>query len=317
MPADESGVSDAKDAQLREDRRLLGRLLGEVIREQVGEAMLERIESIRQTAVNFRRSEDDPEADTARVRATLEAQLDALDIEQTLHVVRAFSYFSHLLNIAEDAQQHRRRRAHAEAGAAPRPGSFMHALTRAREAGATPDALRAWFARARVSPVLTAHPTEVQRQSILDCEREIARLIEMPQDAVREAALRREILRLWLTSMLRLAKLDVKDEIANGLAYFDMTFFAVLPEVYGELEAALAVDLGQDGEERHVEVGETVRDLVLHVELRQPPRRREPEPQDLAAQRRFSRTVLWHLDEPRDLALAVDAVALNLRWDVR
>jgi phosphoenolpyruvate carboxylase len=244
MPADENGVSDAKDAQLREDRRLLGRLLGEVIREQVGETMLERIESIRQTAVNFRRSEDDPEADTARVRAALEAQLDALDIEQTLHVVRAFSYFSHLLNIAEDAQQHRRRRAHAEAGAAPRPGSFAHALDRAQEAGATPDALRAWFARARVSPVLTAHPTEIQRQSILDCEREIARLIEMPQDAAREAALRREILRLWLTSMLRLAKLDVKDEIANGLAYFDMTFFSVLPEVYGELEAALAARCG-------------------------------------------------------------------------
>jgi phosphoenolpyruvate carboxylase len=248
MPADENGLSDPKDAQLREDRRLLGRFLGEVIREQVSEAMLERIESIRQTAVNFRRSEDDPDADTGRVKAQLEAQLDALDIEQTLHVVRAFSYFSHLLNIAEDAQQHRRRRAHAEAGASPRPGSFVHALARVHAAGLTPDRLRAWFARAQVSPVLTAHPTEVQRQSILDCEREIARLIEAPQDAARDAALRREVLRLWLTSMLRLAKLDVKDEIENGLAYFDMTFFAVLPEVYADLEAALAARFGPGGD---------------------------------------------------------------------
>ncbi len=244
MHADESDLSDTKDAQLREDRRLLGRLLGEVIREQVGDTMLERIESIRQTAVSFRRNEDDPEADAAGVKAALEAQLDALDIEQTLHVVRAFSYFSHLLNIAEDVQQHRRRRAHADTDAPPRPGSIVHALTRAREAGATADALRAWFARAHVSPVLTAHPTEVQRQSILDCEREIARLIELPQDDTRDTALRREVLRLWLTSMLRLAKLDVKDEIANGLAYFDMTFFDVLPQIYADLEAALANQFG-------------------------------------------------------------------------
>jgi len=244
MPADENGLSDTKDAQLRDDRRLLGRLLGEVIREQVGDAMLERIESIRQTAVGFRRSEDDPEADAAGVKAALEAQLDALDIEQTLHVVRAFSYFSHLLNIAEDVQQHRRRHAHAEAAAPPRPGSVVHALARARDAGTTPDALRTWFARARVSPVLTAHPTEVQRQSILDCEREIARLIELPQDDTRDTALRREVLRLWLTSMLRLAKLDVKDEIANGLAYFDMTFFDVLPKIYADLEVALADQFG-------------------------------------------------------------------------
>jgi phosphoenolpyruvate carboxylase len=244
VPPESNGLSDPKDAQLREDRRLLGRLLGEVIGSQVSAAMLERIESIRQTAVNFRRSEDDPDVDTARVQAELEAQLDALDIEQTLHVVRAFSYFSQLLNIAEDEQQHRRRRAHA--GDPARPGSFAHALARIREAGVTAQHLRAWFARAQVTPVLTAHPTEVQRQSVLDCEREIARLIALPQDAARDAALEREVLRLWLTSMLRLAKLDVKDEIANGLAYFDMTFFAVLPEVYAELEAELAAEYGMD-----------------------------------------------------------------------
>jgi phosphoenolpyruvate carboxylase len=246
MPPDTNGLSDPKDAQLREDRRLLGRLLGEVIGAQVSPAMLERIESIRQTAVNFRRGEDDPEADTALIKAELDAQLDALDIEQTLHVVRAFSYFSQLLNIAEDEQQHRRRRAHTEAQGSAQPGSFAHALARVREAGVTTEALRAWFARAQVSPVLTAHPTEVQRQSVLDCEREIARLITLPQDAARDAALEREVLRLWLTSMLRLAKLDVKDEIANGLAYFDMTFFAVIPEVYAALEAALIPGFGPD-----------------------------------------------------------------------
>jgi phosphoenolpyruvate carboxylase len=206
---------------LSDDRRLLGRLLGDVVREQAGDAVFETIERIRQSAVGFRRAEAG--------RAGMEAQLDALDIEQTLHVVRAFSYFSMLLNIAEDAHRE-------EAGG---PGTFAHALERAREAGATDEALAAWFARARVSPVLTAHPTEVQRQSILDCERGIARLIGEPPGAARDAALERQVLRLWLTSMLRLSRLDVADEIANGLAYFRLTFFEELPRLYARLEAAL------------------------------------------------------------------------------
>ncbi|HJS76294.1 MAG TPA: phosphoenolpyruvate carboxylase, partial [Burkholderiales bacterium] len=160
---------EEKELLLREDRRLLGRLLGEVIRSQAGDAALERIERIRQTAVRFRKED---EAHEGGSRGELERELNSLDLEQTLHLVRAFSYFSHLLNIAEDEQQHRRRRAHADAGSPPRPGSFSYALERAREAGVDAQALLGWFARARVAPVLTAHPTEVQRQSILDCQRE-------------------------------------------------------------------------------------------------------------------------------------------------
>src|SRR3954471_10401527 len=134
-----------KELLLREDRRLLGRLLGDVIAEQVGAKTRERIEAIRQSAVRFRRAESD--------KSELATQLDALPIEETLHVVRAFSYFSHLLNIAEDAHQHRRRRAHADAHSPQRPGSLGYALERAAP-GRTADDLLAWFARARVSPVL-------------------------------------------------------------------------------------------------------------------------------------------------------------------
>jgi len=228
-------AEEAKEHLLREDRRLLGRLLGDAIREQVGEEMLDRIERIRQTAVAFHRTESGAQ----EARTELEALLNALDIEQTLHVVRAFSYFSHLLNIAEDTQQNRRRRAHAEAGSAPRAGSIAYALRRLSAEGLRGEEILAWFGRARVSPVLTAHPTEVQRQSILDCEREIARLLAEPQDAARDVRLRREVLRLWLTSMLRLTKLEVADEIANGLAYFRMTFTSELPRLYEEIEAAL------------------------------------------------------------------------------
>ena len=239
-------AAEDKEQPLREDRRLLGRLLGDVIEAQAGAATRERIESIRQTAVRFRRAkfEGAQAADAAAIRRELDAQLDALPIEETLHVVRAFSYFSHLLNIAEDAHQNRRRIAHAEAGAPSRPGSLAYALERAIAAGATPQALLQWFSRARVSPVLTAHPTEVQRQSILECEREIARLVAQPQSAARDDLLYAEVLRLWLTAMLRLAKLAVADEITNALAYFRSTFLSEVPRVFAELEQLLGERLG-------------------------------------------------------------------------
>src|ERR1041384_1691867 len=219
-----------KELALREDRRLLGRLLGEVIGAHVGEETRHRGETVRQSAVRFRRGESG--------QSELEAQLDALPIDQTLHVVRAFSYFSHLLNIAEDVQQNRRRHAHAEAGSPRRPGSITHALEKTEPESSIEEFI-SWFARARVSPVLTAHPTEVQRQSILDCEREIARLIGLPVSAERDEAIHAEVLRLWLTSMLRLHKLQVSDEVANGVNYFRLTFLADLPRLYAAFEHAL------------------------------------------------------------------------------
>ena len=228
-----------KEQLLREDRRLLGRLLGDVIAEQEGEAARERIEAIRQTAVRFRRS---AAGEAAQVKAELESRLDALPIEDTLRVVRAFSYFSQLLNIAEDAHQNRRRRAHAEGGSPRRPGSFGYALERA-PAGKSAAEILGFFARARVRPVLTAHPTEVQRQSILECEREIARLVALPPSPVRDRALHAEILRLWLTAMLRLSKLTVADEITNALAYFRLTFLSEIPRLYSDLEEALRLRL--------------------------------------------------------------------------
>jgi len=232
---DTLALVEEKELLLREDRRLLGRLLGEVIREQVGEEALARIERIRQTAVRFHREELGENGG----RAELERELNSLTPEQTLHLVRAFSYFSHLLNIAEDEQQHRRRRAHAAAGSPRRAGSFSYALERAREAGVEAQALLDWFARARVAPVLTAHPTEVQRQSILDCQREIARLLTRESSRERDEALHAEILRLWLTAMLRGTRLEVADEVANGLAYFRLTFLNELPRLYAEFEQAL------------------------------------------------------------------------------
>src|SRR5258708_9002322 len=115
---------DDKENPLREDRRLLGRLLGEVIREQAGAEALERIERIRQVAVTFRKENTS--------QAELDRLLNALNLDQTMDVVRAFSFFSHLLNIAEDQQQHPRRPAYAVARPPPPPRSLSHPLHQVR-----------------------------------------------------------------------------------------------------------------------------------------------------------------------------------------
>ena len=234
-----------RDRPLRDDTRLLGRLLGDVLREQTGEAGYERVEAVRQTAIRFRRGVGD-EADAARTH--LASLLDGLPIGEVLHVVRAFSYFSHLANIAEDVHQHRRRRDDARAGVAPSRGTLAAALATLGRDGVGRDAILRWCAASRVSPVLTAHPTEVQRRSILDAEREIAALLVQrdrgaltPDEAsANERKLRRRVLGLWQTAMLRLSRLQVVDEIENGLAYYRYTFLAELPRLYADL----AGDLG-------------------------------------------------------------------------
>ncbi len=236
-------MTQDKDAPLREDIRLLGRLLGDTVRDQQGAAAFELIERIRQNSVRFRRDDD------SGARRELEDILDALSREQTIQVVRAFSYFSHLANIAEDQHHIRRSRAHLIARSAAREGSLAHAVDTVIGSGrADSTGLVEFFSTALVSPVLTAHPTEVQRKSILNCETEIARLLDERDrmlltpdeaDATLEA-LRREVLTLWQTRVLRTAKLSVIDEVNNGLSYFNTTFLRELPRLYAALEDRLA-----------------------------------------------------------------------------
>ena len=140
------GHRDDKDLPLKEDTRLLGRVLGDVLRAQTGEAGFERIEAIRQTAIRFRRADAGRRGRGAR-RARRAAE-PAADRATSLDVVRAFSYFSHLANIAEDVHQNRRRRAHALAGSPPQRGSIAHALERLAAAG-----IDGADARARGSPM--------------------------------------------------------------------------------------------------------------------------------------------------------------------
>jgi phosphoenolpyruvate carboxylase len=235
-----------KDLPLRDDTRLLGRLLGDTVREQEGDDVFAAVERIRQSAVQLNQNPDRELGPAAR--AELEAILKDLSRDTMTSVVRAFSYFLHLANIAEDQHHLRRRRAHARSDSAPRDGSLQRALDRLQEAGVAADKLHAFFAAALVSPVLTAHPTEVSRQCILQCQHEIASLLDQrdrlqltPDEAEEnELTLRRAVLRLWRTRMLRPTRLAVVDEIRNGIRYYEATFFAELPRLYIHLQDLLS-----------------------------------------------------------------------------
>ena len=250
----------AKDNErpLVEDIRLLGRLLGDVIREQDGLAAFNLIEETRKLSVAFRRDAD-VESDRA-----LKKLLKGLTGDQTVSVVRAFTYFSHLANLAEDRHHIRRRAIHERAGDT-QEGSIDVALARLRWAGIAPKTIASTLARSFVSPVLTAHPTEVQRKSILDAERSIAQLLTARDDiktlalatsavspalaakdavtprelAANEAQLRARVMQLWQTRLLRFTKLKVADEIENALSYYEATFLREIPKLYANLEREL------------------------------------------------------------------------------
>ena len=253
-PSERSPTAKSKDNErpLVEDIRLLGRILGDVIREQEGEPAFELIEQIRKLSVAFRRDADH-DADRA-----LKKLLKGLSGDQTVSVIRAFTYFSHLANMAEDRHHIRRRAIHERAGDT-QEGSIDVALARLRWAGISTKTIAQTLATSFVSPVLTAHPTEVQRKSILDAERDIAQLLSARDDirakaaannarkdalsprelAANEAQMRARVLQLWQTRLLRFTKLTVADEVENALSYYEATFLREIPRLYADLEREL------------------------------------------------------------------------------
>ena len=233
------GDAAAKNKPLVEDIRLLGRILGDVIREQEGTAAFDLIERVRQLSVAYRLKAD---ASAGRV---LDRLLKNLSTEQTVTVIRAFSYFSHLANIAEDRHHVRRRAVHELAGDL-QEGSLALTLERLHGADHRAAEIAATLATAYISPVLTAHPTEVQRKSILDAERAVANLLGERDELLtperrtdNEALMRARVTQLWQTRMLRTAKLTVADEVENALSYYPSTFLREIPRLYREIERAL------------------------------------------------------------------------------
>lgn len=239
----------AKDQPLLDDIRLLGKLLGHVIKTHEGDDTYEQVERIRQLAIKTRK-----DSDTASEK-TLQRVLKQLSNAQAVSVIRAFTYFSHLANLAEDQHHLRRRQVHEHAGRV-QAGSLAHTWQQLKKAGVSNAQVRSTLEHAYVSPVLTAHPTEVQRQSVLDAERSIAQLLA-DRDAIKtkysgatsprlladlqhnEDLLQARVVQLWHTRLLRPTKLTVADEINNALNYYRSTFLPQIPKLYADMEAAL------------------------------------------------------------------------------
>jgi phosphoenolpyruvate carboxylase len=226
---------DAPESELplREDIRLLGRVLGEVIGEQAGADVLELVESTRVEAFRIRRSEVD--------RGELAERLAALEPRAANHVIRAFSHFSLLANIAEDVHHERRRRHHRREGSPPQVGSLAASLELLDAADLDPAVVARELAGALVVPVVTAHPTEVRRKTISQVQQQVSDLLQHrdTDDPAWSAHLWREVLTLWQTALLRLSRLRLADEIDEALRYYDLSLFEVVPEINAELRRAL------------------------------------------------------------------------------
>ena len=233
-------VADAaagKDAALDADIRLLGRLLGDVVREQAGPEAFELVESVRRAAVDGRRRGDD-------VVPALDRLLTDVGVDRELHVVRAFGWFSFLANVAEDVHHNRRRRHHRSAGSAPQPASLAAAMAALADAGMDAGDVRTLLDRTRVSAVLTAHPTEVRRATVLDRQRAVADLLARRDGAGADpetlaeldAELELHVLSLWQTAILRMSRLRVRDEINEALRYYQLSVFRALVQIHDEAD---------------------------------------------------------------------------------
>lgn len=240
-------VNDTNDshAALRRDVRLLGDLLGETIRTQCGDPMLDRVEAVRGLAKRARQGE--PDAGTE-----LNRMLQALDVAVARPVARAFAMFLTLANIAEQHHRTRRRRDRARAGDPPQRGSLDESFTRLLADGVAPDELHAVVAGLGVELVLTAHPTEVHRRTSLHIHNRIAALldaldgadIDTTRDAIVER-LRLEVLTLWRTDEIRRRRPTPEEEARAGLLVFEQTLWDALPAHLRALDDALERHTGR------------------------------------------------------------------------
>ena len=210
------------------DVRFLGRVLGDVIRAYGGEKLYERTEAIRSASVERHRGNEG---------SSPEPELGQLDLDETLDFVRGFMLFSMLANLAEDRQ-----------GIAAEDGADLAAaLKRLDEAGVARDDVLALLDHALIAPVLTAHPTEVRRKSMIDHRNRIAQLMAMrdrgleatPEGDLVEEAIVRQVALLWQTRVLRRERLYVVDEVETALSYLRDVFLPVIPALYQRWDRAL------------------------------------------------------------------------------
>ena len=243
-----------KELPLRRDVRSLGILLGRVLVEQEGEAFFDVVEQLRRLLIQHR--ERAPSGATSKMEIELDHRLmtrareviSGLPVKDAYRVTKAFAIYFELTNLAETNHRKRRRRAAGMvAGKTPGEGSFRGTLVRMRGAGISADAMLESLSKVKVTPVFTAHPTEITRHTIRLKRRRIAacleRLDQLPlsdsEAREYESLILAEITALWQTDEVRLNTPTVGDEIHMGLDYFPMVLFETLPRLFAELEESV------------------------------------------------------------------------------
>src|SRR5271165_2500221 len=224
---------------MRDDIRLLGTILGDTVREQNGDEVFALVERARVASFRLRRSEIE--------RAEVARMFEGIDIHQAIPEIRAFSHFALLANVAEDIHRERRRAIHLAAGDPPQDSTLAATYLKLDAADLDASTVAAALAGALVSPVITAHPTETRRRTVFDTQHRITQLMRLHArghihtDDGRdiEVELRRRVLTLWQTALIRLSRLQISDEIAVGLRYYSAAFFEVKPKVNAEVREAL------------------------------------------------------------------------------
>lgn len=241
--------------ELQDDIRFLGRLLGFSIQESEGRPLFEQIEQLRRNAVSVRRAtvaQGDEADEKQKIMQSLISEIDTKSDQELKSLSRAFSYFMHLSNIAEDRLQ--RRLDHLDHQAeTPNMHGLSGTIKRLNDAGVSSQAIYDYLDELNIVPVLTAHPTEVQRKSILDRHlviSEALRQYHLIDDTRQKEAIAERILGqiqlLWYTRMLRFDTLTVEDEIDNALNYYESTFLQVIPQLYAKMYKYLGKDVEVD-----------------------------------------------------------------------
>ena len=219
-------------ADLRSTVRYMGRVLGDVIRTQDGEMLFDRIEAIRKASVAFHRD------GTSAAAALMAERLAALDLADMARFAHAFTCFLQITNIAEDQIQRR----HGRAGDR-QPDTLAGAMRVLEAEGVGADAVRRLLADALVAPVITAHPSEVRRKSVLDRQGAIADLLDTLGHGKEHEASERELMRqmsiFWRTRLLRRMKITVADEVENAVSYFERSFLEAMPALYAHWSEVL------------------------------------------------------------------------------
>jgi len=236
------------DKELRSRVRLFGELLGDVLHSQAGGQVLKAVETLRKGFISLHRREN------PRIRRQLMRLIDRLDPETLTHVLRAFNAYFSLVNIAEEAFQHRQRRRMMRSGGPLWTGSFDETLRWFHAQGIGADELQTLFDRLMFVPVFTAHPTEAKRRTIMQALRRIfvtSECLNDPrlgkeeiQDTIGQ--LRAQIQILWKTDEVRTLRPAVRDEIRNGLFYFRESLFRAVPTTYRLVEGAVRRIYGDD-----------------------------------------------------------------------